>query len=97
MSFEPTYDECITMDCPGYILGDGKSMISRCLIDEREMEAPHYCPHGWHHVCPTCGAEIALDVDWEDQIVFEGKTFDHYVCPMCHDTISVEVRDVDKS
>lgn len=41
MSFEPIYLECL--DCELYRSGDGKSMISRCLVEEGH-EPPKGCP-----------------------------------------------------
>ncbi len=41
MSFEPFYKECL--ECDLYRVGDGKSTIARCLVEEGH-EPPPNCP-----------------------------------------------------
>ena len=41
MSFEPDFPEC--KECELYRPGDGKTTISRCLVEEGH-EPPEFCP-----------------------------------------------------
>lgn len=85
MSFEPSFEHC--QGCELYKSGDGKSSISRCLVEDGH-EPPEYCPmasenkHSYlkrNELCPKCKAEITEDYLSKNTIMPD-DTFD---CPVC--------------
>ena len=77
MSFEPTFEYC--QGCELYKPGDGKSSISRCLVEDGH-EPPEYCPMlEKHGSCPKCKADITEGYLSKNTII-PNDTFD---CPVC--------------
>lgn len=82
MTFEPLASECtnpITGKlCPAYRIGDGKSTISRCLVEEipDQVNPPEFCPMLKDSSSSTHNLKDGLESNYERVTRAE--------CPNCH-------------